>query len=100
MTPRKALAAIAGVSIALSLAACGSSRGGGATGTTASGQNKGALVGISMPTQTDPGWKRDGDVAAAALKKAGYKVIVEYANNDVPTQVQQISSMLAKGSRL
>jgi putative multiple sugar transport system substrate-binding protein len=82
--------------MAVSLAACGSGRGGTAD-TSQSGRNTGALVGISMPTQTDPGWKRGGDGAAAALKKAGYKVDVEYANNDIPTQVQQISNMLAKG---
>lgn len=56
-------------------------------------------VGISMPTQTDPGWKRGGDAAAAALKKLGYEVDVEYANNDIPTQVKQISNMLTKGAK-
>ena len=95
MKASRLLTGIAAVSIALALSACGT-RGGGDTGET-SGDNKGALIGISMPTQTDPGWKRGGDAAAAALEDAGYKVDVEYANNDIPTQVQQISNMLTKG---
>lgn len=96
MTARRALVTCVGLSMALSLAACGGGRG-GSTGAAKTVQNKGALVGISMPTQTDPGWKRGGDGAAAALRKAGYKVDVEYANNDIPTQVQQVSNLLAKG---
>jgi putative multiple sugar transport system substrate-binding protein len=53
-----------------------------------------------MPTQTDPGWTHGAQVAEADLKKQGFKVDVEYANNDVPTQVQQISNMLTKGAKV
>jgi putative multiple sugar transport system substrate-binding protein len=93
---RSILAGAVAVCTAIVVSGCGSGRGGSSTAGTAK-SNAGALVGISMPTQTDPGWKRGGDVAAAALQKAGYKVDIEYANNDIPTQVQQISNMLTKG---
>jgi len=98
---RRVLIGVAAVSVALALAACSGGRGGtgsgSGSGSDASKSNKGALIGISMPTQTDPGWKRGGDGAAAALRKDGYKVDIEYANNDIPTQVQQVSNMLTKG---
>jgi putative multiple sugar transport system substrate-binding protein len=95
---RRILVGAIAVSTAIAMSACGSGRGGTGTASKSSG-NAGALVGISMPTQTDPGWKRGGDVAAAALRKAGYTVDIEYANNDIPTQVQQISNMLTKGAK-
>ena len=37
---------------------------------------------------------------AADLEKDGYKADLEYANNDIPTQVQQINTMITKGAKV
>jgi putative multiple sugar transport system substrate-binding protein len=95
---KKALLAVvtAGALIA-TLAACSSTRGGTDEGTTS---NKGALVGIAMPTQTSERWIKDGDAIKKDLEALGYKTDLEYANNDIPTQVQQIEAMITKKAKV
>ena len=99
----------AGVAVALSLAACGGggagSAGGGttpSTGATSGGQaaGSGALVGVAMPTQTSERWINDGNAVKAALEKDGYKVDLKYANDDIPTQTQQLDAMITEGAKL
>jgi len=89
----------AAATLALSLTACAGTRGGG-SGTAEPGANKGALVGVAMPTKTSTRWIHDGDAVKAGLEKLGYKVDLEYADDDIPTQVQQISNMLTKGAKV
>lgn len=93
-----ALVAVA-LGVAVSLAACA---GGGRGGTSASGSsdNKGALVGVAMPTKVSARWIADGNAVKSDLEKNGYKVDLEYANNDIPTQVQQINTMITKGAKV
>jgi putative multiple sugar transport system substrate-binding protein len=98
---RKVLFGIAAVGLALSLAACSGGTRGGTTATTdAAGANKGALIGVAMPTKTSERWIKDGDAVKADLEKLGYKVDLEYADDKIPTQVQQISNMLTKGAKV
>jgi putative multiple sugar transport system substrate-binding protein len=59
----------------------------------------GASVGISMPTQTSERWISDGKNVADGLTKLGYKPDLQFANDDIPTQVSQIENMLTKGAR-
>ena len=94
---RIAVVALA-VGVAFSLAACAGGRG-ASTGST-SGSNKGALVGVAMPTKVSARWIADGNAVKADLEKAGYKVDLEYANNDIPTQVQQVNTMITKGAKV
>ncbi|MCU1421749.1 MAG: sugar transporter substrate-binding protein, partial [Microbacteriaceae bacterium] len=68
---RIAVVALA-VGVAFSLAACAGGRG-ASTGST-SGSNKGALVGVAMPTKVSARWIADGNAVKADLEKAGYKV--------------------------
>ncbi|SDM13723.1 multiple monosaccharide ABC transporter substrate-binding protein [Microbacterium azadirachtae] len=97
---RLALGAAA-VALALTMTACAGTRGGGGGSSTAEpGANKGALVGVAMPTKTSTRWIHDGDAVKAGLEKLGYKVDLEYADDDIPTQVQQISNMLTKGAKV
>ena len=42
----------------------------------------------------------DGDNVKAALEKLGYKVDLQYAENDIPTQVNQIENQITKGAKL
>ncbi|WP_051441684.1 multiple monosaccharide ABC transporter substrate-binding protein, partial [Arthrobacter sp. H14] len=62
-----------------------------------SGSNEGALVGVAMPTQQSERWIADGANVEAELKELGYKVDLQYANDDIPTQVSQIENMINGG---
>ncbi|MBN1172827.1 MAG: sugar-binding protein [Micromonosporaceae bacterium] len=65
-----------------------------------SGNNAGALVGVTMPTKSSERWIHDGDNVKTALEKLGYKVDLQYAENDIPTQVNQIENQITKGAKL
>ncbi|MFC8798051.1 multiple monosaccharide ABC transporter substrate-binding protein [Promicromonospora sp. NPDC057138] len=96
----RGLAALASGAMALSLAACGgggAGAGGGADGGDADG-GKGGLVGVAMPTETYERWVADGDAVKSGLEEAGYQVDIQFANDDIPTQQQQIDAMINKGA--
>ncbi|WP_211462681.1 multiple monosaccharide ABC transporter substrate-binding protein [Collimonas silvisoli] len=59
-------------------------------------QEKGT-IGISLPTKTESRWMTDGQSMVAALKAKGYAADLQYADYDVPTQVNQIENMVTKG---
>jgi len=92
-----------GLTLATSLAACGSSTktadatASGGSGAAAAG---GGLVGVTMPTKSSERWVHDGDNVKSALEKLGYKVDLQYAENDIPTQVNQIENQITKGAKL
>ncbi|MBT2232091.1 multiple monosaccharide ABC transporter substrate-binding protein [Nonomuraea sp. NEAU-A123] len=67
---------------------------------SASAGNAGALVGVTMPTKSSERWIHDGDNVKAGLEKLGYKVDLQYAENDIPTQVNQIENQITKGAKL
>ena len=85
--------------LAFSLAACSGGRGGTDT-TAASSDNKGALVGVAMPTKVSERWIKDGNAVKDDLEKLGYKVDLEYADNKIPQQVLQVSNMITKGAKI
>jgi putative multiple sugar transport system substrate-binding protein len=85
--------------MALSLTACSSGGRAGGESSAASGSNQGALVGVAMPTKTSERWIDDGNNITKKLEALGYKVDLEYANDQVPQQQQQIESMLNKGAK-
>jgi len=94
-------ASAVGLAVALSLTACGSSE-----KTTDKNANApaadaaGALVGVTMPTKSSERWIADGNNVKSALEKLGYKVDLQYAENDIPTQVNQIENQITKGAKL
>lgn len=91
------------IGLAVSLAACSGGRSGGSTSAGASGgttDNKGALVGVAMPTKVSERWVKDGNEVKKDLQAAGYKVDLEYADNSIPTQVQQVGNMITKGAKV
>ena len=55
---------------------------------------KGVKIGVSMPTKDLQRWNQDGANMKAQLEAAGYKVDLQYAANDIPTQVSQIENMV------
>ncbi|WP_181427356.1 multiple monosaccharide ABC transporter substrate-binding protein [Curtobacterium sp. MCPF17_011] len=100
MKKRRIVAGAAALGLALSLAAC--SAGGRASTDNGGGStdNKGALVGVAMPTKVSERWIKDGNAVKSDLEKAGYKVDLEYADNKIPQQVQQVSNMITKGAKV
>jgi len=100
MSTRKFVAAAAGLTLALSLAACGGSGAGDKTDTTTGATAEaGGLIGVSMPTQTSERWIADGEAVKAGLEGLGYTVDLQYGNDDIPTQTQQIDQMITNGAK-
>ncbi|HEY8344614.1 MAG TPA: multiple monosaccharide ABC transporter substrate-binding protein [Bacillota bacterium] len=54
------------------------------------------LIGVAMPTQSLQRWNQDGANMKSQLEAKGYKVDLQYANNDVNTQIQQLENMITK----
>jgi putative multiple sugar transport system substrate-binding protein len=90
---------VAGLALAsaLVLTACGSSE---KTVDQQPQSSEGALVGVTMPTRSSERWIHDGDNIKKALEEKGYKVDLQYAENDIPTQANQIENQITKGARV
>ena len=94
----KLAAATVGLIVATGLAACGSTT--KASDQDQSGGAAGALVGVTMPTKSSERWIHDGQNVKSQLEALGYKVDLQYAENDIPTQVNQIENQITKGAKL
>lgn len=97
---RKAAATLGSVALVTTLAACGGSGAGGGAG-AGSGEStapEDIQVGVAMPTETSERWIADGDAVKSQLEEAGYSVDLQFANDDIPTQQQQIDQMITKGA--
>ena len=57
-------------------------------------------VGISMPTKSSARWIADGDNMVKALKDKGYDADLQYADNDIPTQLAQVENMITKKEKV
>ena len=55
------------------------------------------FVGISMPTKSSARWIADGDNMVKTFNDLGYKTDLQYAENQIPSQVSQIENMITKG---
>lgn len=106
---KKLFAMLLALTLVLSLVACGSSAApettaapaaapaageDAAPATEAAGGN---LVGVAMPTKDLQRWNQDGANMKEQLEAAGYTVDLQYAANDIATQVSQIENMIANG---
>jgi putative multiple sugar transport system substrate-binding protein len=84
--------------LALTLAACGG--GGAGSGSSNDSNNASAedlSIGVSMPTQTSERWIADGKSVKSQLEAENYTVDLQYANDDIPTQSQQVDQMITQG---
>jgi putative multiple sugar transport system substrate-binding protein len=90
------LAGVAAGALMVSLAACSS---GGGSGSGDSGGGDGGLIGVAMPTKSSERWIQDGDAVKSQLEDAGFTVDLQYAEDDIPTQVSQIENMITKGAK-
>ncbi|MFD4668846.1 multiple monosaccharide ABC transporter substrate-binding protein [Lentzea sp. NPDC058450] len=89
-SPKSAVAVIA-----MLVAACGAP----AAGQQEKPPDK-ALVGVTMPTTKSERWISDGENIKRDLESRGHRVDLQYAQNDVPTQVKQIESQIGAGAKL
>jgi putative multiple sugar transport system substrate-binding protein len=64
------------------------------------GKSKGKQVGIAMPTQSSARWIKDGGTMKQILESRGYKVDLQYAEDDIPAQVAQVENMITKGDKV
>ena len=102
---KKILAMLLALVMVLSLAACGGSEAPAAPEAPAAeapaaeapAEEASNLIGVAMPTKDLQRWIQDGDNMKAQLEAAGYQVDLQYAANDIPTQVSQIENMIANG---
>ena len=56
------------------------------------------LVGISMPTKSSSRWISDGENMVKVFEAAGYDTDLQFAEDDIPTQLTQIESMVTPES--
>ena len=105
---KKILASVLAILMIISMAACGGNSAPAATQAPAATEAPAAeapaaeapaskLVGVSMPTKDLQRWNQDGSNMEKELKAAGYEVDLQYAANDIPTQVSQVETMIADG---
>jgi len=59
-------------------------------------QDKGT-IGIAMPTQSSSRWISDGNSMVEQFTAAGYATDLQYAEDDIPTQLAQVENMITKG---
>ena len=92
---------------ALALAGCaGSERGGGGETPSADAGAGGfaadATIGVALPDKTSENWVLAGDLFTNGLEEAGFNADVQYApaNNTVPEQQNQITSMITNGAKV
>ncbi|MFU8876057.1 multiple monosaccharide ABC transporter substrate-binding protein [Micromonospora sp. SL4-19] len=94
---RRLWTAVGGALLALSLAAC-SGEGAGGSADRSKEKPSDLTIGVSMPTQTSERWIADGKSVKEKLEQKGYKVDLQYAGDDIPTQSQQVDQMITRGA--
>ena len=96
---KKLVSLFLAAAMVFSLAACGNG-GGSSDGTSADGANNaasnGKTVGICMPTQSSERWINDGANMKKVLEEKGYKVELQYAEDDTAQQVSQVENFVGK----
>ena len=59
-----------------------------------------ATIGVSLPWLGTQNWKEAEEMFKTELEAAGFKPIIQAADNKVPTQQQQIESMIQNGAKV
>ena len=84
----------------LSMAACTSGNDtSSSSGSTDKKETKAGTgkIGVAMPTKDLQRWNQDGENMKKQLEDAGYEVDLQFASNDVATQVSQVENMISGG---
>lgn len=61
------------------------------------GEKSDTKIGVAMPTKDLQRWNQDGANMKAELESAGYEVDLQYANNEIATQLSQVENMITGG---
>jgi len=88
------------MTLTVALAACGSAEKTADQQASTGADNAGALIGVTMPTRSSERWIGDGDNLKKQLEAKGYKVDLQYAEDDIPTQVNQLDNQITRGAKL
>ncbi|MEJ7748631.1 MAG: hypothetical protein WKF56_04980, partial [Candidatus Limnocylindrales bacterium] len=80
--------ASAGASAGASTGASAGASADASAGASSAG-GEGGLIGIAMPTKSSARWIADGDNLVKALTDLGYETDLQFAEDDIPTQVSQ-----------
>jgi putative multiple sugar transport system substrate-binding protein len=89
---RTLLSLITAGAVVIGLAAC-------APASTSSTGGEGGLIGVAMPTKSSERWIADGNALKETLESQGFTVDLQYAEDDIPTQVSQVENMITKGAK-
>jgi putative multiple sugar transport system substrate-binding protein len=84
---KKSIIILLALLLAFGAAGCGKQGGGGKT----------SRIGISMPTQSSERWVLEGNEMVKVLGGLGYESILQFAEDHVEQQINQIENMLNKG---
>ena len=57
-------------------------------------------IGISMPTKDLMRWNSDGNMLKSQLESQGFNVDLQYASNDINTQISQIENQINQGCKV
>lgn len=66
----------------------------------AGGFEAGATIGVSLPWLGTQNWKEADEMFKSELEAAGFKPLIQAADNKVPQQQQQIESMIQNGAKV
>jgi putative multiple sugar transport system substrate-binding protein len=91
---RSILSLVAAGAMVVGLAACSPAADSGSGGGGESG-----LIGVAMPTKSSERWIADGNALKETLEAQGFSVDLQYAEDDIPTQVSQVENMITKGAK-
>lgn len=98
---RRIFLASSALTAALLLAGCSGSGAGGASSAGGSSEDPADIrIGVSLTSQDEERWLTDGKAILEGLEGLGYQVDLQYANNDIPTQQQQVDQMITSGADL
>ena len=109
---KKLIALLLALVMVLSLTACGGGRteapaeksaesGAEAAAPVVEGTiEEGAVIGVSLPWLGTQNWKEAEEMFKTELEAAGFKPLIQAADNKVPQQQQQIESMIQNGAKV
>ncbi|WP_277678444.1 multiple monosaccharide ABC transporter substrate-binding protein [Gracilibacillus dipsosauri] len=86
-------------SLLLVLAACGGGEKSSGSGEDGESSESG-LIGVAMPTKSSQRWVDDGNNMVEQLEALGYETDLQYAEDDVDKQIEQIENMIVKGAKV
>lgn len=86
---RKLIGVVVVAAMAVGVSACASDSG--------SEGGDGGTVGILMPGVQSVRWQIEAEVMTDEFEARGYDTVVQFANDDAPTQVQQLEDMITQG---